>query len=264
MAALLRFLLPLSFLVTITISTNVIIPLYIFPSDTLWEPIYSAATNYTNLKVQVVINPSSGQPGSTPDPSYAAGVAKLKSHLNVEVLGYIATGIDPDTGADRRNTAPTFMANYASWPIESRPTGIFFDEVVRTSSADVIAMRSLTSDARSRGFNGTVVFNAGAIPVDQALFNEADQVVAFEGCYDGCGNGADYKGKRAEDVAALTQPASKISVIIHTMPLDNALLQSLVDTFKTRKYGSIYLTDDPATYSHFGADWNDFVKFTAA
>lgn len=274
----LRSLLPFAVSATLAGAANIILPLYIFPTDADWAPIYDAAGNNTGANFEVVINPASGQPdANTPNFGYGPAVAKLKAHTNIEVLGYIATGYDlndpsnPNSGIkeDRRLTARHFMDNYATWPVESRPTGIFFDEVTRNDATNRSEYQSLVTYARSKGFTGNVVLNCGNIPVDQGFFDLGTQLVAFEGYYN-TGPSAQFDTNwngpthRDQEVLGLSQAKSKISIIIHHFPLDSALLKSTAAQLKD--YGSIYLTsegDNPTPYSHFGQNWNEFVTDVA-
>lgn len=68
----------------------VLVPLYIYPFPTAWEPLYVAADSHPELDFLVVVNPSSGPgPGILPDANYIEALARLTAAPNVKVIGYV-------------------------------------------------------------------------------------------------------------------------------------------------------------------------------
>lgn len=68
----------------------VLVPLYIYPFPTAWDPLYVAADSHPELDFFVVVNPNSG-PGSDilPDANYIEALARLTAAPNVKVIGYV-------------------------------------------------------------------------------------------------------------------------------------------------------------------------------
>ena len=265
--------------------TNILTPLYMYPlfdsdqnREKGWGPLYTAVENAKGgTTFTAIINPDSGHPPPTPNSDYMTGIAKLKS-LGVELLGYVATGNETnDDGSvklDHRGYAKSALTNYSTWG-DFKPSGIFFDEV-NTAANQFSNYTDLRDFARSRGFDGTIVLNAGVIPIDMRFYDLGSQIIIFEGCYTDCkdSNGnpnpsADYRGTREAQIAQVTEsgvPGSKLSIIVHTLPIgDNATLQGLVDTFvRDRKYGSVFFSDDDFNegqlFTRFGPDWQAFAE----
>lgn len=68
----------------------VLVPLYIYPFPTAWEPLYVAADSHPELDFLVVVNPNSGPgPGVLPDANYIEALARLTAAPNVKVIGYV-------------------------------------------------------------------------------------------------------------------------------------------------------------------------------
>lgn len=59
-----------------------------------WANVYSNISANPTENFTIVVNPSSG-PGSTqyPNSDYVAGIAQLNSYSNVQILGYVDTGM---------------------------------------------------------------------------------------------------------------------------------------------------------------------------
>ncbi|KAL3456235.1 Spherulation-specific family 4 [Aspergillus heterothallicus] len=73
-------------------ATGVILPLYTWPSDSTWEPVYNALAAYPNVDFYVIVNPNSGPGDSSPPASdYITGVETLNSYPNAHTLGYVRT-----------------------------------------------------------------------------------------------------------------------------------------------------------------------------
>lgn len=68
----------------------VLVPLYIYPFPTAWEPLYVAVDSHPELDFLVVVNPNSGPgPDILPDANYIEALARLTAAPNVKVIGYV-------------------------------------------------------------------------------------------------------------------------------------------------------------------------------
>lgn len=79
---------------------SILIPLYIYPVEGAWNPLYEVIEKHPSNEFIVVINPASG-PGSSnlPDSNWIREIKRLNSFDNVRSIGYIAIGYakrDPD------------------------------------------------------------------------------------------------------------------------------------------------------------------------
>ncbi|KAK7747392.1 hypothetical protein SLS53_001646 [Cytospora paraplurivora] len=107
----------------------ILLPLYIYPTPTAWEPLYSAADSHPELDFLAVVNPGNGPgPNTLPDANYIDALARLTALPNVRLIGYV-------------------HCSYGNRPI---------DELV----ADVSAYRGWT-EAASRRDDGKTIFVDG-------------------------------------------------------------------------------------------------------
>ena len=229
--------------------TKIILPLYTNPTNVEWSNLESSLAQYPGLTFIIIINPASG-PGTTPPNSqWVNGVSALKSHGNAIVIGYVHTSYD----ARATSAVEADISAYASWPANCRVSGIFFDE---TSVNDVSYYSTVASFARSTFSNSFLVLNPGTLPATNDYFSIADEILIHETTY------SDYIG--GDNAVPSGVSPSQLSVIVHTMPRNNADLSSLVAKLVSAGYGSIYLTDDPATYMKLGTDWGNFLSLMNA
>lgn len=68
----------------------ILLPLYIYPTPTAWEPLYSAADSHPELDFLAVVNPGNGPgPDILPDANYIEALARLTALPNVRLIGYV-------------------------------------------------------------------------------------------------------------------------------------------------------------------------------
>ncbi|KAJ0315989.1 hypothetical protein COL922a_013836 [Colletotrichum nupharicola] len=73
-------------------ATGVILPLYTWPSEGAWNPVYDALATYPDIDFYIIINPNSGPGASSPPASeYITGVTTLNSYANAHTIGYVRT-----------------------------------------------------------------------------------------------------------------------------------------------------------------------------
>lgn len=166
---------------TTTIKPFIILPLYIYPTATSWDILYSTLTTHPQLPFLIIINPLSG-PGPAPYPNtnYIVAIAKLRTHTNTKILGYVHT-----TYAKRPERAvKNDISIYAGWKIhlesDIRVDGIFFDEAPNSYTREPFAyMSSVCQYAKEVLGGGPVVLNPG-VRVDAAYYTVADFIVGYE------------------------------------------------------------------------------------
>ena len=68
----------------------ILLPLYIYPGEDAWAPLFDAARKLPNLSFVVVINPANG-PGESnrPDSNYLHALRTLVTFPNLTILGYV-------------------------------------------------------------------------------------------------------------------------------------------------------------------------------
>lgn len=68
----------------------ILLPLYIYPALTAWEPLHTAAASHPELDFLVVVNPGNGPgPSSLPDANYMEALTRLAGLQNVRIIGYV-------------------------------------------------------------------------------------------------------------------------------------------------------------------------------
>lgn len=188
----------LSAILTTVQATNLLIPLYLDPSQgtadgspTAWNTIFAAVANNTHTQFQIVLNPNDG-PGNSKagyDSEYITAVAKLNTYPNVHTFGYVHTSYGTRAAA----SVQTDIARWANWNTYTKANiavkGIFFDEVPnntgKKASADVAYMASMQAYAKAQ-FSGIsnfqTYYNVGDLCAHMEYFNGtmADYVCIFE------------------------------------------------------------------------------------
>lgn len=222
-------------------ATQVILPLYAYPTESEWTIVESSLAEYPAMDFLIIINPSNGPETSSPNSDWQTGITKLKSYSNCQIIGYVAT---QDTGR-AISDVESDVDMYAAWPASIRVAGIFFDEVTLN---DVSYYSTLASYAKSKLSPGIVVLNPGSVGATE--YFSFSQVMVYEDTYD------NYIGGNVPGPPAGTEGAS--SIIIYSMPDSTDAFSNLLSTFVSSGYAAVYLTDDPATYQSLGNTWGSF------
>ncbi|KAJ5090085.1 CAZyme family [Penicillium argentinense] len=222
-------------------STGILLPLYVWPEDdSTWAPVYNAVSSHPDILFQIIVNPDSG-PGDSayPDENIIAGVAKLNSYDNVQVLGYIPTNY-----AERDiSEVIDDISIYSKWSSNKSKnitvSGIFFDEAPNTNDADKISyMQSVSKSAKS-GCLSTVVFNPGATLEDgsaDGYFEAADLIVEFENSYSA------WTTNIPANKFSSSKNYSKDAIILYSAPM-TLDYEAVVQEAQSMGLGAAYLTN---------------------
>ncbi|KAL8690233.1 MAG: hypothetical protein Q9218_004271 [Villophora microphyllina] len=170
--------------VPFSFALDILLPLYLYPSDgaTAWSDILSTIASHSAVQFIVVVNPNSG-PGTSSyptDQNIISGISKMNSYPNVHTVGYVLTG----HGSRNTTTVKADVDVYASWASYSDANiaigGIYFDEVSsETTQVNYDYYNTTATYARSKIPGGQVVFNPGYRAPEQ-LFEFCDTMVEFE------------------------------------------------------------------------------------
>jgi hypothetical protein len=258
----------------------VLFPLYIYPGNNAWQPLFDAATANPSLIFQAVVNVNSG-PGSDPCPNsdYINALDALNSYANIRTLAYVHTASRYDCGPNQNWICPATrdlsaleaeITTYQNWSNggcaaqkDIHIGGIFFDEAPTTPDK-IDYMRNITTFARNTLTNGnTILFNAG-VQVDPGYWAIADFINVFENteaAYD------------VADIGALDGNgiySHQASLIIHSYTDDISTLKYDVDTimnFDKDGIAGLYITDvtmaNNNPYNSFPKIWAEFCKIVA-
>ncbi|PSN60636.1 hypothetical protein BS50DRAFT_604619 [Corynespora cassiicola Philippines] len=202
---------------------SILLPLYIYPWPGVWDPLYWAAGNNTNLNITVVVNPCSG-PCLTglPEAPYRTEIPKLKTYPNIRTLGYVATNWANKPIADLLSE----IRRYAEWAaIMNDPSmavdGIFFDETpgpYQWQSHDYLKVA--TDEVKgSQGLGQRlVVHNPGVLPDHTWNYLDlADITVIFEDTYAALLDAQRFHALRDFQNAS-KRPKSALAIMMHTIP----------------------------------------------
>lgn len=257
----------------------VLFPLYIYPSNNAWQPLFDAADANPSLIFQAVINPSSG-PGIGPCPNsdYINALDALNKHANIHTLAYVHTASRYDCGPDHNWICPATrdlsllraeITTYQNWSNggcaankDIHIGGIFFDEAP-TNSTDINYMRNITTFARNTLTHGkTIVFNAG-VQVHPGYWPIADFINVFENT------------EAAYDVANISALdgngvySHQATLLIHTYTSGKATetddIETIID-FENDGIAGLFITDVTVAdnpYGKFPKDWAFFCKTMA-
>ncbi|KAI3391442.1 hypothetical protein diail_7350 [Diaporthe ilicicola] len=142
----------------------VLVPLYIYPFPTAWDPLFVAVDSHPELDFLVVVNPGSGPgPGILPDANYIEVLARLTAAPNVKVIGYVHCSYGNRLLDDL--VAETIVVD-----------GIFFDEV--PSSTEFVQYMASLSTATKTILNRNPLPGHAGDDEDQSA--EANDVSAGE------------------------------------------------------------------------------------
>ncbi|KAH6645410.1 Spherulation-specific family 4 [Truncatella angustata] len=237
-----------------------LVPLYIYPTNSSWMPIYNAIELRPTLNFTVIVNPSSG-PGENPLPSddYYTAVQKLNSYANVKTVGYVRTGYAT------RNITEVIddVLTYAGWSANSSSlgmSGIFFDEAVHQYDADAVTyMETIDQVAKNAtGLLGDrrVIHNPGTIPDSRYNNSYVDITVVFEDNYTA------WQNKSAE-VEALSEHRHLNSIMINSVPwMSDSDLKMFVNDLAAKGEHIFITGNQKSFYESFASDWFNFVDVT--
>lgn len=241
---------------TNTPSPFILLPLYIYPTPTSWQPLYNSITHHPHIHFKIIINPNSG-PGTTPypDANYRTAIATLNSHSNVETLGYVYVNYGkraiPAVEAD--------IARYAGWSDyaegDIHVEGIFFDET--PSAPESLAyMKSVAAYTKNtlRDGNRTVIMNPGTTP-NPSYYNIADYISAYEAAYTTTTSG---NGQLTALSAIPPARAATSCVIVHSYSAGVAQMRKDTLAFVETGVGGLFLTEG-LDYNVWASWWEEFV-----
>lgn len=220
---------------------HILIPMYTYPEDGAWAPIWNQVEAHPNVEFQIIMNPDNG-PGSTtyPEDAYITALTRLNTYPNVKLLGYVHTLYSTRSYEEVTKEIDT----YAGWSSYTKSnisvSGVFFDEVTDRSSGDA---KTYISNAAAYAYSQlsaakkTVVLNPGTV-VDKSYFDFADSIVQFENpydTYDGQATINTFQDGYKKDSAIILNSASGLAA---------SKIRSMVDTVKTSNVGGVYFTSD--------------------
>ena len=206
-----------------------------YTTNSDWTTVAQAALQ---VNLIAVINPASG-PGNgdaNNDDNYKFGIQVL-STSGAQVIGYVPTTF----GMRNINDVFSDIDKYASWSIQYRVQGIFFDEAANSADPAVVEYyRKIYQYAKRRfGCKGKYITNQGTkTPEVYLTGNRAtDSAVIFESYYS-----PDWINYSPDDSYVANHADTEFAAIIHSCPAGD--LSNAFDFAVQRNIGMIYITDD--------------------
>jgi hypothetical protein len=249
--------LTLLFSIPCILAAYVTFPIYIGPSPSAWAPLYSAIASNPQLLFQLIINPNSG-PGSGQYPSsaYITAISKLRTHSNVQLIGYVYISY-----CSRSITAvESDVRTYAGWSTYTGANihldGIFFDEAPESYTAfDFSYLTNATTYARAAISGGHLSLNPGIL-CDSRYFALVDTVNVFEDRYSAFNTQTTLN-------SSPTAERSKSTVILYSFNGNKNEQASLVTAIASSGISGMYITTTGG-YESFSKYWTQFVSDVAA
>ncbi|KAK0386715.1 hypothetical protein NLU13_6550 [Sarocladium strictum] len=216
----------------------VVVPLYMYPVEGAWDPLFEAARAHPEVAFVAIANPNSG-PGkdALPDASYLAALREMSGIDNIRCLGYGSRALDTvnqDVDVYRLwNTSPDHAI---------RVDGIFFDEAP-SDPQNVEYMRQASSHVHETWQSelhrpGEVMLNPGVV-VDREYYDLAEHVVVFEQ--------SEEQWQKYFVTQGLPQVASSVRskavAIVHSCGTAQDGLGKLVREVKSMGFGGLCLTE---------------------
>ncbi|KAH8802482.1 Spherulation-specific family 4-domain-containing protein [Xylogone sp. PMI_703] len=243
--------------------SDVLVPLYVYPSPGAWDPLYTAASTYPKVNFIAVVNPANGPgAGAGPDGNYTREIPTLNSYANIRTVGYVSTNW-------AKRDLPLVLQDinrYSAWSENSTIEdlgmhGIFLDETPAqyddASAQFLQTIESAIVSAPGLGSHPLIIHNPGTIP-DARYLSSCNLTIVFEGTY------ATYQGHGMHKVisafrASSGAPREAFACIVHDMPMSADDEKNLVKDLKSVA-GSVFVTGlDVDYYSRFWDGWLGFV-----
>ncbi|KAF2108082.1 Spherulation-specific family 4 [Lophiotrema nucula] len=239
---------------------NIIVPLYMSPDFSNWDPLYDAAIRYENTNFTVIVNPANG-PGTPPEPGYVyvQAIQRLNQLPNVQAVGYIQT----NRGNRTNETVYSDIDVYGQWAKKHQlgVHGIFFHHTpVEDSPHNRGYLKNITKAVRNTtGILApqTVIFNPGAIPNVNLTHAGADVTIIYEGSYFTVPKQEELKTR----LSNITGTRPNYGMLVLAMPTNirRPDLRRLINDAR-RDIGYLYATDlYEGYYENWGGKWWDFV-----
>jgi len=227
-----------------------VLPLYIYPGQNAWQPLFDSIAANPSTTFGIVINPNNGPgAGQYPDSEYITNIARLNSYNNTILTGYVYTTWGTRNISDVEADIATYegWSNYTAQDISVN--GIFMDEAPANTSF-VPYMAALYNNTKTVMTKGDVVILNPGTPIDASFYQYADVVNAYENTYDDWMHG----GNQTIPLAL----RSKSGVMIHSCNVSSDQLG--IDT--TNLINAGYhgaLISSTTSYQELSASWADYV-----
>ena len=212
--------------------TNILIPMYIYPTDiynnTDYNTLFDIAKTYKDVGFVVIVNPDSG-PGTDVDTNYETAIKRMVA-AGITPIGYVATTYANKPIDDVKAEIDTWLSLYP------QIQGLFLDETP-TNSNKISYYEDITNYARLKNLY-PIVLNPGTV-VSKAWFdsNAGDVFVIYEN--EGVPSEEFLRGEYTNPSGFLDSFYRKRAVLCYNVTFGSDIVLRL------KKYtGMFYITDD--------------------
>lgn len=258
---------------TIGMSTDLVVPLYQYPSFSdgtrtqlagWWNDIVQTANS--GQPITVIVNPSSGpiDPQTTTLQAdygvYVDAMRLLRSNPYIRIIGYIPTGYGTRTLSQMNQFVSWYATGYKDALGGSLLDGIFLDEVL-ADNANLAFYRSIRDAIRTNDAlaNSYIMGNPGTSVSSATYYTEpvADSLVIYENVESPTTNGSIPLSNVSIPTGAA--PGVEFAAIVHGVT-NLAGLQRVTKTAKLKGFGQLFITDDvmPNPFDVEPGYWNSW------
>lgn len=230
----------------------VLAPLYIYPSETAWDYLFTSIANNPTLNFKVVINPDNG-PGSSayPDANYISNIAQLNSYNNTQTIGYVHTSFGLRASADVQADVNTYFHWSKYTASDIHVDGIFLDEAPsNTSLVSYMSQQYTYIKSHLPSSGNTIITNPGCV-IDSAFYKYADYVNSFEN--------SEVAWKAGGIDATPAALRNQSTVVIYGYVSGNLDMTLDIEAIASAGYPGLFITTE-FTYSVQSSQWTYFVE----
>ncbi|KAF3906094.1 Spherulin-4 [Orbilia brochopaga] len=218
---------------------SLIIPLTFERGDnsTYWQPLFDIINSSPSTNFTIIMKPDNGPGTGDMGTDLQAGIKKLQSFPNTQILGHVHQSYSERDFSDVDDD----LKAYASWrdpDTDIALDGILFDESpANAARASFVATVSSYANDRSLPL---IYQNPGTMPDDTyfEVAQQTDVTIVFEGSFDNYAtNASKYDG-----VATKYQvPSSVLGFIVYNCPIDTDSLRDAV-SHMTAQVGHVFIS----------------------
>jgi hypothetical protein len=149
--------------------TTLLLPLYVYPQQGAWNPLYAAKAGAPGAQIMAVVNPHNG-PGAMIDPVYTSAISGLDQE-DIVMAGYVSTLYG-------KRELPQITADVESWKsMYPQVDCIFLDEMSKTPG-DEGYYSKITSFCKQLGYE-KVIGNPGT-DIPPSFISAVDSIIIYE------------------------------------------------------------------------------------
>ncbi|EME46783.1 hypothetical protein DOTSEDRAFT_52166 [Dothistroma septosporum NZE10] len=236
---------------SIGLPSTILLPLYLYPTNDAWKPLYKAIEKAPKLNFTVIVNPSNGPGGMTDLMHFKPALQKLAAFRNVQTVGYVTT----ENGTRSTGEVQQDILKYSTWsnmPLNCTLNGIFFDNTPYVEDEETESyLVTINHWAKTAPgiYQPKMVIHKSTEMSPLALLNGADIMVG-EWSYD--------ELRESQASWDMEKDRSHLGFVVNSVP-ESASMKDLVKDM-SRSGEFLFATESSkGDAESFGERWKDFV-----